>query len=78
MFKISAEAISGTKQPGFMPIDGTDNFMVDTAGASDTNTEDEYPNQTSIHTVLKRSKSFKIVLALSFSDISAERGSNLL
>ena len=52
--------------------------MVDTPGAADSNPEDEYPNQTAIHTLLRHSKTIKVILALSFADIIDSRGANLL
>ena len=52
--------------------------MVDTPGAADSNPEDEYPNQTANHTLLRDSSTIKVILALSFADIIEARGANLL
>ena len=65
MFKIGHLAKSETTTPTFYKLDEANNlYLVDGPGLYDTSIRKEYSNQTAVKEVLKKSKSFHIVLLM--------------
>ena len=84
-FSIGHELVGHTQCPGFGKIKGEegvdaedDVYIIDCPGLCDSNKLNEYPNHTLIHWVATVAKSIKVLLVYKGSDLSAERGKNLL
>ena len=82
MFEISSGSISATSMPGFMPLKddkgNNTSYLVDTPGQSDTNRMNEFPNQACIHSLLKHSRTFKVILLVTYAILAVDRGAQLL
>lgn len=77
MFAISDGLTSCTKKPCFWPVaDG--HYFVDCAGAADTVNENEFPNITTLHHMLKNAETATLVLVITGSDLTSERGRCML
>ena len=79
MFTVSDDVVAETKTPGLVESpEGSNVVFVDAPGVDDANEDDEFPNQTIIHTVMVKAKTLALIVLFSGSDLAANRGENLL